>query len=261
MALDPDHFRGLPQQHTNDVSTYARLLMPSFLPPGVEKAIWLDADLLVLHDLAELWEVDVSGVALGAVQDMVVLTLSSRLGLTGYRKLGLAGESAYFNAGVLVVNLCWWRSRHVAEQVVDHLRAHPRQSLFPDQEGLNVAAHGAWRPLDPRWNVIASVRGRPFYHPSHLPGDVYRQVIDDPWILHFAGAWKPWRYHNGNPDLPCFFYYVDMTAWRGWRPPRTPKRLALGVYDAYLRAGLYPLEQRAFALTRRGKYASVGMKP
>ena len=48
--------------------TYYRLLAPSLLP-NVEKAIYLDSDLVVCGDLAELFDVDVTGHLLAATRD------------------------------------------------------------------------------------------------------------------------------------------------------------------------------------------------
>ncbi len=252
VTVDEDRLVGLPYWKRFGVTAYYRLFMPEFLPSEVTKAIWLDADLLVLHDPARLWWTNVAGAALAAVQDMVVPTVASPLGISAYEQLGLDPQCSYFNSGVLVVNLEWWRENRVGEQVLSYVDRYARSIIFPDQEGLNVVAQNAWLPLDPRWNVIASVRGRRFYRPRHLEPAAYASVAADPWVLHFAGSWKPWTYHNSSSDLAYFYRYLDETAWSNWRAPRTAKSLALGFYDAYLRSALYPIEQRAFALRERG---------
>lgn len=40
---------------------FARYLIPSLLPENVERVIYLDQDVLVQKDLAELWDVDMEG--------------------------------------------------------------------------------------------------------------------------------------------------------------------------------------------------------
>jgi len=62
------------------IATYYRLLIPELLP-GRHKAIYLDADLILQGDLAELWNVPMGDHHLLAVQDQGVrqaATLSSR---------------------------------------------------------------------------------------------------------------------------------------------------------------------------------------
>ena len=51
-------------------------------------------------------------------------------------------------------------------------------------------------PLDPRWNVIASLAGRTFYRTTHLSKEMKHLIADSPWILHFAGSFKPWKLHR-----------------------------------------------------------------
>src|SRR5262245_31380634 len=50
-------------------ANYYRILMPRLLPMDVTRAIYLDADLIVRHDLAELWECDLGERLCLAAQD------------------------------------------------------------------------------------------------------------------------------------------------------------------------------------------------
>lgn len=60
--------RKLPHYGHFRLETYFRLLAPSLLP-SVRKAVYLDSDLVVLADIAELWDMDVEGYLLGATRD------------------------------------------------------------------------------------------------------------------------------------------------------------------------------------------------
>ena len=60
--------------------------------------------------------------------------------------------------------------------------------------------------------------------PSALRAD------SDPWILHFAGNVKPWRYVMRNAPHEQYFRYLDMTPWKGWRPAPTPVSTMIGFY-------------------------------
>jgi lipopolysaccharide biosynthesis glycosyltransferase len=237
-------------------STYFRLLMPALLPHPLEKAIWLDGDLIVKRDLFSVWDMDPGQHSVLAVQDLVIPFVSSRYGVAPYRELGLAPDAAYFNAGVMVVNLSWWRRHDVTARVFDYLKRFRATTCFWDQEGLNAVLAGTWGRLDPRWNQIASVTGRSFFKPAHLEQAVYGLVTTDPWIVHYAGMWKPWIYYNQNPSRQLYYDYLDLTAWAGWRPRKTVGRMLLGVYESTLRSVLYPMEVwgmkilREWALTR-----------
>ena len=230
-------------------ATYGRLLMGELLPGSLQKVLWLDCDLIVLGNLADLWETDLRGTVLLAVQDLVVPYVSSRYGVAAYRELGLAPRAKHFNAGVMLVDLSKWRETRVADRAFDYLARYNDRVWFWDQEALNACLSESWGDLDFRWNQIASVAGRPFFSPVHLETKAYRQLVDDPWIIHFAGTLKPWMMRS-SPAQKLFFEYLDQTAWKGWRPRPTPRNLIFGLYDFALRRALYRFEHWAIGMQR-----------
>lgn len=252
VQVDSRSYSHLPVWGRMRSTTYARLLMPDVLPRSFHKALWLDCDLIVKRNLAEVWETDMGDHAVLAVQDMVVPYVSSRYGIAPYKELGMARDAKYFNTGVMVVNLDRWRQHDVTSRVLAYLRQYRKTMCFWDQEGLNAVLVGQWGELDPRWNQIASVSGRSFFTVEHLDQTTYQHVVRDPWIVHFAGFWKPWIYHNQNPSRALYFRYVDMTAWAGWRPRKTVKSIIMGLYESRLRDVLYPAEKWGMALLRKG---------
>jgi lipopolysaccharide biosynthesis glycosyltransferase len=248
-ALEPN-LRGAPLWGRMTIHTYYRLLLVELLPPEAQRAIWLDCDVIVRRNLAELWECDFQNQAALAAQDLVIPYVSSRYGVSAYKELGLHPKAPHFNAGVMVVNLGWWRQNETLNQALGYLRRYGSKVYFWDQEALNAVLAGHWAPIDPRWNQIASVAGRSFFNPDHLDEETYQGVIQDPWIVHFAGWWKPWLLRDTDRRRRLFFQYLDQTAWAGWRPPRSWTSSALALYDARLRDLLYPLESWGMRIWR-----------
>ncbi len=242
---------GLPLWGVWPPIAYSRVLLAEALPASLHKAIWLDSDVIVQRDIAELWNSDLGGRPLLAVQDLVVPYVASRYGLSRYRELGLAPDTKYFSAAVMVANLDWWRENQVARQALNYLRENRNSVQLLDQDGLNAVLSGLWGELDPRWNQIASVAGRPFLKVEHLDAVQYRNVVRDPWIIHYSGFFKPWVYHNQSPSRALYFRYLDMTAWAGWRPRVTLRSRAWGMYESRLRNFLYPVEHLRMLLLRR----------
>jgi len=243
VELDLAPLTGLPLWGRMKTVTYARLLMPERLPASVERVLWLDCDLIVNRGLEALWAADLGGRALGAVQDLVAPYVSSRLGIATHRELGMEGTMPYFNAGVMVVDLRAWRAAGIGERAFAYLRTYaPRVTLW-DQEGLNVAVAGRWTALDPRWNMIASVTGRPFFAPEHLDEAVYREAVRDAWIVHFAGTWKPWFLAPSNRFRALYFSRLKETAWASGHPEIGLHAGLMRLYDAALRNHLYGLER------------------
>lgn len=241
-------FAGLPLWGRMPIATYDKLAIARWMPAGEPRAIWLDADLLVLGDLAALWRSDLRSAVLAATQDPRVPTIGSRFGVRAHASCGLAPRAKYFNAGVMVIDLERWRASDVEGDALAYLRRHREQVYFWDQEALNVAAATRWSELSPLWNwtvsgAAAAVRAAP----------------GEPRILHFSGNLKPWRYAGRGAAHQLYYRHLDETAWSGWRPPPSWWARGLGQYEASpLRRLALPLERCALALLRAStlRYAS-----
>jgi lipopolysaccharide biosynthesis glycosyltransferase len=179
------HFSTLP--YTSKM-TYARLRIPELLPYGISRALYLDADVLVLDDIEKIFELDLKGSILGAVVD----------GLDSQMKLSRDFERVprvrdYFNAGVLLMNLDLWREERISERALQYLSDYP-QSIYADQDALNVVCDSLWMKLEPRWNYQECwINNIAKLHGSMRPG-----------IVHFATAEKPW--HAGINHINSGFY-------------------------------------------------------
>ena len=190
----------LPKHNRFGRETYYRLLSPVLLP-SVAKTIYLDADLVVLHDVAELFDVDVSGRLLAAIRDP-----DTAGQVAGYdpmvrpyleREVGIRDTSTYFQAGVLLLNLAEFRRSHPTEEML--ALAESKVWRWPDQDLLNSLAQGDYVRLDPRWNVLHDwQRLRRSHIIAQAPEDVrraYEASRADPWIVHYAGPDnRPWLY-------------------------------------------------------------------
>ncbi|MEP6507890.1 MAG: isopentenyl-diphosphate Delta-isomerase [Gemmatimonadales bacterium] len=130
---------GLPLWGRMPVITYDKLTIAELLPEHLCKAIWLDCDMLVLADLAELWLVPMDGSQLLAVPDTLVPTVASRFGINAFADVGLEGSSPYFNAGMMVFDPQEWRNSHVASFAVEYLKE--RESLESLARDLGITAN------------------------------------------------------------------------------------------------------------------------
>lgn len=247
--LEPgdSRFAGVPVWGRMPVTTYYKLAIADLLPDHVKRAIWLDCDLLMVGDVTRLWESDLGGHHALAVQDRIVPTVSSSFGIRTWKALGLPADAPYFNAGVMLIDLDRWRRDRVSDEVVEYLRAHHRSVYFWDQEGLNVVLAGRWGRLDEAWNCNVAVPGAFEEIAARAAGEGAR----GPWILHFAGNIKPWRFPSSNRHRKLFFEYLDRTPWVGWRPAPSIEGRVFDFYEASgLRRLVYPLEQLAMRVVR-----------
>ena len=238
-------FDGLPKWGRMSLTTYHKLTLEEWLPSRVKKVIWLDADLLVLGDLARLWEANLGSHLALAAQDILVPYVSSRFGIAAYRELGLTRQARYFNAGVMLIDVARWRRDEVAAHAFDYLRRYHDRVFFWDQEALNAVLAGQWEVLDPRWNW------NPLIDRLSARKRALDKTMCDPWIIHFIGNLKPWTYFGSSRDQVLYYQWLDQTAWQGWRPERSWRARFSAAYESSrLRALLYPVEQLHLRLVR-----------
>lgn len=211
-----------PAKHISDI-TYYRLAMAEVLPEEMDKVLYLDVDTIVRQDLTPLWETPLEGYAIGAVMD------ASNNDIHHFNRLRIPVSAGLFNAGVLLINLTWWREHHAADLFRDFLTNHPDRLYFHDQDVLNATLWNHRKPLPLKWNCQSAF----FYKISHVLYDwwtVEKELQDatgNPAILHFITAEKPWIKGCLHPMTDEFFRYQAMTSWAGTpllKPHKTPKQ-------------------------------------
>lgn len=227
---------GLPVSDHVNISTYLRILIPSILPESVSRVIYLDSDLLVCRNLADLWNEPQCGQPLLAVQDCAAPYIDSSVAIEWYqycrphifkprpiinfRELGLSPRAPYLNGGLLVVDVDHWRRESISQQLLDCLRRNHEHVLWWDQYALNVVLHGRWRALDTRWNQGSHFHAYPSQKTSPFDPQTYEQLKRDPWVIHFTSQAKPWHYFCHHPATDAYRRCLQRTEWRDWRPER-----------------------------------------
>ena len=198
-------------------ATFYRLFISDMLP-NLERIIYLDCDIIVEADLAELWSLDLSGCGNAGVifggDDTEV-----RLGVPGGLEM---------NAGILVMNLDFWRQNDISRKCIEWLER--TESIFMDNDAMNVILHGAQKGVDERWNL----------NPIHF--NVYSEESTYPSrILHFAGAIKPWHKAYDFDFQDKYKKYLSLTPWIDGYAPGEPWNISqsISVANQYYEKGQY----------------------
>jgi lipopolysaccharide biosynthesis glycosyltransferase len=144
--------RQLPVSSRFSIMTYGRLRLPDLIEGDHQRLIYLDADVVVRRDLLDLWETHLRGAPVGASRDYFFGQGSQRDERTD-RPLGLAPLGAYFNTGVLLIDLERWRDAAASEHVIDYILRNQERIEYADQDGINAVLGAEIHELDPRWNV------------------------------------------------------------------------------------------------------------
>ena len=88
--------------------------LPNLLPDSIEKVLYLDGDIIVQGDLSELYSTDISDVYAGVVKDYRGLTLKG-----DFNERLKINHTAYFNSGVLLLNLSLLRNDNLPEKLLN----------------------------------------------------------------------------------------------------------------------------------------------
>lgn len=180
----------------------ARLYLERFLAGQVDRLLYLDADLIVFGDVADLYEFDLRGRTVGAVPNIVEPWRSwdTRTCPAAHSPTGAAAPG-YFNSGVLLLDIPRWTEKGGTDAALRVYEDHGSNFQAPDQDALNVLFSGDWVQLPKQWNRVFPVSGRalPFFEPI-TPDE---QIS----ILHFIGPTKPW--HAQFPDVELRAVYRE----------------------------------------------------
>lgn len=207
--------------------TYFRLRLPSLLPE-INKCIYLDADILVLKDLAELYATEMGDCCLAGVRAPAYYSFPNRKAREfQIRRLGIPDTDCYVNAGVLLMDLRKMREQGLEKQFQGALgNGYSSQ----DQDILNVVCYGQILTLPFKFNVMTKypltcegVWEREEGLQEAVAKEEWDEGRNDPVIIHYAGAVKPWD----DASLPLAGYW-----WQEFL--RTDERSAGGMLNRYL---------------------------
>ncbi len=196
------------------VATFMRCFSPKIIPHEIDKAIYIDCDLVVLGSLKKMWDTDISDVAVAAVEDMWALKCSAN------GRLGYKAQDSYFNAGVLLINMKKWREIDIPQKTLDFLKEYNAKLDFYDQDILNGILHDQKKFLPVQYNMQDGFyRVRRKNTPSHLAQEADKW-LKRPVILHYTGKHKPWEYKCYHPLRDKFIDYMRQTPYRDYKPKK-----------------------------------------
>lgn len=194
--------------------TYYRFLIPKLLKHDA-KAVYLDADVIVRRDIADLYDLPLRDGDLAAAvcdPDFIGQYNGANPDTRQYCKnvLRLKNPYQYAQAGVLVLNLEAMRAQISVRRLFSMAQRGNYQ--YSDQDILNIVCRGRITKLDMAWNVLADTGGRVKHAIQYAPAKMleeYEQARKQPYIIHYAGSRKPWTEPDG--DFAKEFWRIART--------------------------------------------------
>lgn len=190
--------------HSVTAPALYRLKLPSILE-RYEKVIYLDTDTLVRCDLKSLFHFEL-GDAYFAGVPVTWAQVDKKKRERWLRKSKIPEMDDYLNSGVLLMNLKKMREEAFESKCLSLVGNREFAKLDPaDQLILNFVGYGKVRLLPCRFNVTMNHFKNPgkleiFYSRKEI-----REALEEPAIIHWTGACKPWLYY----DVPLAREWLD----------------------------------------------------
>ena len=198
------------KQHIT-TETFYRFLILDILKV-YPKVVYLDCDMIICHDVAELYDTDMGdNLIAGALDpDFAGQCNMKNSEMRQYCKntLGLDNPFVYFQAGVLVFNVTEMNKVITVDKLLE--MSDTGIYRFSDQDILNVVCKDRVTYLDMNWNMIFDCDHFRWhqvikYAPYYIM-DAYENARKDPYIIHYAGFLKPWM----KPDEDFGYVFWDV---------------------------------------------------
>ena len=205
-TVDQEILNGCPVRPGEHISiaAYFRFLLPTILPENMNKVLYMDGDIVCVDDITPLWETSLEGFAAAAIPDMHCDDIRI------LNRLPLAESSEYYNSGVMLINLDWWRKNDVQNKSIFFATHNEDICTYHDQDVLNVILQGSIKTLSIRYNLqehFLERKGNLFIDKKYY--DDLDFSVQNPVMLHYTGQKKPWHNECFNPlkDVWRAFYY------------------------------------------------------
>lgn len=201
------------------LETYFRLIVPQIMPHS-DKAVYLDSDLVVLRDVADLFDTELGDNLIGATRDADTAGMFNGFDpdMEAYLNdvLQLSDPYNYFQAGVLLMNLEAFRRRYTTAEMLEC--AASRKWNLLDQDVLNYLAKDSVCYVDMAWNTLMDWehlrRGSIIGLAPESLREQHEQARRKPYIVHYAGPDnKPWEFRDA--DMGAYFWdYASRCPYR-----------------------------------------------
>jgi lipopolysaccharide biosynthesis glycosyltransferase len=177
IKIDANMFNGAREMGHLKIQAYYRIVISNLIK--AKTILYLDCDIYVNSSIREIFNIDLEGYAVAAVKDP---------GFQPIEKLKMSPNATYFNSGVLLMNLDFWRENNLSRIVLEYAIDNTKLLSYADQCALNAVIDGKYISLDLLYNFQT-------IHLEMCP----KLTINKAKIIHFTGSFKPTHFLNKHP--------------------------------------------------------------
>ncbi len=176
------------------LTIYFRLFIASMFPE-YDKAIYIDSDIILEEDIAELFSIDIGDNFIGACRDASIDGIEPFQSYV--EQVVGVDRNDYVNSGVLLMNLKKLRDADFDKHFLFLLNTYHFDSVAPDQDYLNAICKGSIYYLSPKWNAMPNEQ---------------KPKIEGAKLIHYNLFSKPWCY-DGLQYGERFWHYAENSGY------------------------------------------------
>lgn len=205
--------------------TFARLFISEMV--DCDRILYIDCDTICNGSLKDLWNIDLKGNIIAAIQDLVNDDVK--------RKIGLQQADRYINAGILLIDVKAWKDRDCTQQAINFIRQNNGKVMHNDQGVINALFIKDIMIISPKYNLETPALMisynkllKYFGMSNYYSKKEICAAIDSPVIIHFVRftTSRPWETGCHHPLKNLFIEnYVECT---GEKPVLKEFRLSRG---------------------------------
>lgn len=190
------------------IEMYLWLFAPFVLPEDVDRALYLDPDIINVNALRRFYKLSFDDNLFVAMDYKIK---NKPIQPLNNLRLNTKDADHYFNTGVVLMNIAKLREERTSDEIVEAIVKNKAILILPDQDVFNYlytgeikASDWEYYNLDPRLYQIFKVL---------LPDTYNRQWVEEHVVfIHYSGKNKPWldreKYKR---DLGYYYYFYEDT--------------------------------------------------
>lgn len=183
---------------------YYRMLATYVIDADIERALYLDPDILIINPLTPLFDIVLGDCVFAAASHTDAVHPATAL-----NNVRLNTNEVYFNTGVILMDMRRAKALIDPDEIFAFAMEHERKLLFPDQDIFNALYGERTLPVpDQVWN----------YDARKYPDNIIRTggeatldwVMNNTTILHFCGRDKPWAPRYRGQFAALYKHYATL---------------------------------------------------
>lgn len=206
----PDWLNSISGLLRTNAIAYTYCYFQDILPETVDKVLLLEGDTIVVENLSEFYNIDLSNYYLAATDDLQSKYCKS--------KIGISENSPYFNSGVMLINLRKMREDNITDQITEIIKNGKSKFLYEVQDEMNVVLEGKVKIIPPKFNSTTAIflfdykNMRHYRKPSTCcTKKEFEDAKRHPIVVHFTKNQiiqsRPWIEDCSHPYRQ---YYLDV---------------------------------------------------